>query len=428
MEGPRDDGAVRNAAASGSACGEVGLQDQEWRRELAAAWGQSHAERSALRSQYAGVRTMIREVKDDPCLGQFDAAMGKIERLHEEVQRPMEQVVDGEALFDLASALAKAAISENRDGPTPSEFVTALLQNFGPRTSPLDDSNEPFSWSDLGALVSPMFVTATGCQTMLGPMGLSVRERKHAARKQSERLGRKPAEVDELAPDQDERNDTDENIAVMFGHLRTHRRAKLENLILNRQSFAQTVENLFALSFLVKDGRAEITVDDKGDHVVMPRNAPVAGQITSREVCTSQFVFRFDFRDWQMMKGVVEPGTELMPHRNSQQHGDEHENTTPCPARDCSQQGSGSHQLEEEEEFTDQEASEPAKENAMEENLPGCSSGLKKRKRSGVARRLFSAVPDPVGVGGSDNSVADSPRRGVRAKLPSVRVSGSEWI
>lgn len=62
----------------------------------------------------------------------------------------------------------------------------------------------------------------------------------------------------ELAPDQYERNDTDKNIAVMFHLLKDHKSVKLEHLILNQQSFAQTVENIFALSFLVKDGREEI--------------------------------------------------------------------------------------------------------------------------------------------------------------------------
>jgi DNA-binding TFAR19-related protein (PDSD5 family) len=73
---------------------------------------------------------------------------------------------------------------------------------------------------------------------------------------------------DALAPDQDERNDTDKNMAVMFDLLVHHKSVKLEHLILNRQSFAQTVENIFALSFLVKDGRAEINVVDSGDHFV----------------------------------------------------------------------------------------------------------------------------------------------------------------
>ncbi|GJN03947.1 hypothetical protein PR202_ga21448 [Eleusine coracana subsp. coracana] len=299
--------------------------------------------------------------------------------------RPKEQVVDGEALLDLTNVLVEAAKSENRDGPGPSEFVTALLREFGARVSPLSDSNELFSWSDLGAAVLPLFMTATGSQTMIGPMGASVKERRHAARRQSERLGRK--EVDELVSDQDERNDTDGNIAVMFGLLRKNGRVKLENLVLNRQSFAQTVENVFALSFLVKDGRAEISVDDSGNHLVMPRNAPAAGQITSGEVVCSQFVFRFDFRDWQLMKGVVEPGTELMPHRNSQVGG-QHENRTPCPVRGRSQLGSDSEQ-QEDEDFRREGAMKSTKENAVEGNLPNSFSGLKKRKRTNVARRLF---------------------------------------
>ena len=66
----------------------------------------------------------------------------------------------------------------------------------------------------------------------------------------------------------DEKTDTDKNMAMMFEILRRKRQVKLESLILNRSSFAQTVENLFSLSFLVKDGRAEIVLDESGSHIV----------------------------------------------------------------------------------------------------------------------------------------------------------------
>ncbi|XP_062218459.1 non-structural maintenance of chromosomes element 4 homolog A-like isoform X2 [Phragmites australis] len=244
--------------------------------------------------------------------------------------RPREQIADAEALLDIANTLVTSVRSQSSEGITPSDFVTALLKKFGQQGS-LDAEAASLRWGDVGLSVSHVFRAVPGCRTMLGPMNTEVKQRKVPA------VGRKrtarPTEntcPEELADSSEEvKTDTDRNVLVIFDILRRKKSARLENLVLNRLSFAQTVENIFALSFLVKDGRVEINVDDNGHHIVRPRNAPAASAIASGEVTYNHFVFRFDFRDWKLMKEIVVEGEELLPHRTSQSAPCTEENDQP---------------------------------------------------------------------------------------------------
>lgn len=88
-------------------------------------------------------------------------------------------------------------------------------------------------------------------------------------------------------------------------------------MVLNRISFSQTVESIFVLSFLVKDGRVEINVNENGKDFIVPKNAPRAIEMAYGEAYYNQFVFWFDFKDWKLMMEVFESGEELMTHRTS---------------------------------------------------------------------------------------------------------------
>ncbi|MCL7049397.1 hypothetical protein MKW94_019555 [Papaver nudicaule] len=125
-----------------------------------------------------------------------------------------------------------------------------------------------------------------------------------------------PEDLNSAAATEEKSTETDENIATMFEILKTRKKPeKVENVIMNRNSFAQTVENLFALSFLVKEGRAEVKVDGDGNHVVQLRNAPHTNVVESGVVQYKHFVFRIDYKDWKTMKDFVTAGDEVMPHR-----------------------------------------------------------------------------------------------------------------
>ncbi|VYS58058.1 unnamed protein product [Arabidopsis thaliana] len=265
---------------------------------------QGIADRRAIRSQYLALTHKIKDAKDDLTKidsNKFNSIINEVENLHQKVRKPREQIADAEALLDLTNSVVSSVKSQSaHGGVSPAEFVNALINGFG-KTSLRIDADEN-----------------TQVSMKMGPMYSEMKQRKSRVgnRKRTKPgAGVKPEEVDDT--EAEKKSDTDNNMAVMFNILRKNKRVKIENLVLNRKSFAQTAENMFALSFLVKDGRVEITVDNNGSHFVEPRNAPAANLVLSGEVAYNHFVLRFDYKDWEPMSKMVAVGEELMPLRET---------------------------------------------------------------------------------------------------------------
>ncbi|XP_044478557.1 non-structural maintenance of chromosomes element 4 homolog A-like [Mangifera indica] len=284
---------------------------------------QDTVQRRVLRSKYLAVMNKINDQRDDLSRidsQKFNTIINEVENLHQLVQKPREQVTDAEALLDIANTLVSSVQSQSNAGVTPTDFVSCLISEFGQsngrRLASQENTQISINWEDIGLAISPFLSTCHGCCTMIGPMNSEVKQRKKIAdRRKHEKptQAARPEEVD--STEAEKKTDTDKNMSIMFEILRRKKRVRLESLILNRMSFAQTVENMFALSFLVKDGRIEITVDENGSHIVAPRNAPSANAVMSGDVTYKHFVFRFDYKDWKLMMDAVPAGEELMPHR-----------------------------------------------------------------------------------------------------------------
>ncbi|KAL1343366.1 hypothetical protein HN51_029760 [Arachis hypogaea] len=279
---------------------------------------QDPASRRFIRSEFFKLKTLINEKKDDLMntdSDKFDSILNEFHKLHDQVQKPREQVADAEALLELTNSLVMSVRSMVNDNVTPAEFVGCLIKEYG-QPSIQDPECNSIDWKKLGLAVSPIFMKVQGCCTMLGPMERELKQRKIGVQRQRTKPTSERARPQEVVQAQEkERSDTDQNMKVMFDILAKMRRVQLECLILNRTSFAQTVENLFSLSFLVKDGRAQITVDENRIHYVSPRNAPSGDSLKAKEATFTHFMFRLDFQDWKLMKDMVPEGKELMPHR-----------------------------------------------------------------------------------------------------------------
>ncbi|KAM1109431.1 hypothetical protein COP2_009136 [Malus domestica] len=276
---------------------------------------QAVEDRRALRSRYFNVKSIIHDKREDITKvdsDKFNLIINEVESLHELVQNPREQVADAEALLDITTHLISSVKAHNKEGITTTGFVNCILKQFENRSR---SGSSSVSWKDIGRAVSHVYPKPPQCCTMIGPMSLEVKQRKSyvRAKRMKPTENDTPEELDDAV--EEEQQETVKNVSAMFNILRKKRRVRFENLVLNGNSFAQTVENIFALSFLVKDGRAELKLNEEGHHLVLPRNAPSAEKIASGEVTYGHFVFRFDFQDWKFMREIVGDGEQLMPHR-----------------------------------------------------------------------------------------------------------------
>ncbi|CDP17504.1 unnamed protein product [Coffea canephora] len=247
----------------------------------------------------------------------FKTILEDVEKLHQQVVKPREQVADAQVMLNLTTTLLTSTESLGLGAFTPANFVSSLKRQFAEDSQRIQSGNSSnsISWKAIGRAAAHVFKQGIGCRTMqvlIGPMELMFKPQKCTVVRRHRRLieKEKPKEVNS-----EEETQNDMIVAVMFGALKRNNPVKLDNLILNRHSFAQTVENLFALSFLVRDGRVFMEVDENGSHLVSPRNAPVRRSVVSGEVKYSHFIFRLDFADWKLMMDSVPRGEELMPHR-----------------------------------------------------------------------------------------------------------------
>uniref|UniRef100_A0A7R9Y1A4 Non-structural maintenance of chromosomes element 4 n=1 Tax=Prasinoderma coloniale TaxID=156133 RepID=A0A7R9Y1A4_9VIRI len=223
-----------------------------------------------------------------------------------------------EYAYDIVKKLKPGAATAN-----PRDVLAGLKRKHarGYDGSDAEIAAGAFDWVGLGATMTKYFRVAPSQGCMMGPLDVEPKAKKQ---RQAARYGRgelaELATADEVTEHKEGPTDTDRNMTIMRkahkAFLREEaRQPTLPLAINNSSSFAQTVENMFALSFLVRDGHMGLHDGDSDEICVHKHAKPTEDNWARGEAKSTQFAVSFDMKTWRAMQAAASEGNALMPHR-----------------------------------------------------------------------------------------------------------------
>ncbi|KAL5119286.1 hypothetical protein ACEQ8H_002773 [Pleosporales sp. CAS-2024a] len=93
----------------------------------------------------------------------------------------------------------------------------------------------------------------------------------------------------------------------------------LLDFAINPHDFGQTVENLFYISFLIREGNAKIVKDEDGLPLLMPAKAHDISETRESNIQKHQAVLSIDYTTWQMFIQAYDIKEPLIPHRENEE-------------------------------------------------------------------------------------------------------------
>jgi len=267
-------------------------------------------------------------------------------------QRKAQQLVLGDSStgIDVDEFVSKC-LSFMRAGQRPAETATQRR-----RRSDEDDDDEVdtfLNWERLGTLACfPNNIRPAVPSFLLGPLSVQKRVRattQRRARLQRDTAGREaqPEQLTKEDMSTNERNSVRHEctkiLTILQTHckdstaaiesaidddtppdevaevLRSHRLTdtggpSLFDFVINPQSFGQTIENLFYVSFLIKEGEVGVSLDNDGLPTLTPNYESNESARENRQM-RYQAVFGMDYQTWQKFIDAYEIKESLIPHR-----------------------------------------------------------------------------------------------------------------
>jgi len=288
---------------------------------------QNQHERRSIRKNYRGLIQKITDSKAEYIRPESDGlihALEKGDELYQTVKNTREAALDSEFL----SIASQVGLERTRRLRTLfkafeiDEFVVrvrAHLQGGDANNNNVDDSTEYVSqegnWKAIGQrdTCSAVFQSTPLVDFMYGPLSIEPIQKKARKKTVREKSGQvvRPEEI--LDTQMDNEAETTHRVAAVKSHLDSAKSVDFFRFVLDPESFGQTVENIFHTAFLVKDGHAQIRVDNNAP-ILEPAQPPVEADYNSGKAQKKQCIVRFDWSTWEKLK-AKSIGPTVLPHR-----------------------------------------------------------------------------------------------------------------
>jgi len=156
---------------------------------------------------------------------------------------------------------------------------------------------------------------------MYGPLQKEIKKRVIKQRAPKEKVGKKVVPKEIVNTNADKKTETTRRVEHVNKCLSSFGQPiGFWRMIVDPNSFTRTVENLFHLSFLVKEGHAKVSEDD----TVLPYEPPSDGDFETKRAKRQQTIVKLDFDTWLKVKDELSISEALItPYGEEEENGRE---------------------------------------------------------------------------------------------------------
>ncbi|KAK0543914.1 hypothetical protein OC861_005922 [Tilletia horrida] len=309
-------------------------------QEVAKGAFQDHNEKRQLRKEYRSLLAVAddarRDLSDQNAVG-LTQMLKQTDNLFDKVKAPSEGMLDARLLgqmVDIGTHMART-LKMNADAFDTDSFLARVARvvkgqvrsgGGGRRNRGRDDIDDEeaahianeWDWDALGRIAAKYSQRAVSLDFLHGPLQVKPKERKPVERtkKVKEKFG-VAVRPEELKDGDIQRSENETTVMVrqvarQLEEIGTS--VPLFNFVVDPTSFSNTVENLFYVSFLVRDGKVSLDEDDDGEPVLMrtepPREEDFAQGLTKRQI-----VMEFDMKLYKEIIDAYDIKESIIPSR-----------------------------------------------------------------------------------------------------------------